>query len=142
MKKRLGGVLAVQLIGLVIVCVASSFIALVSFGAIGGVTMASAPEETFQYVTPFTCPDGTMEYQQYQASYNRPGEYSIVVECVAPDGTRTDITGASIGYALAGFYLACFLPLCIPGSLLVVIVPLFFLRGKKKDPDNSTIGSL
>ncbi len=132
MKKRFGGVLAGQIIGLIIVCVASSFIALVSFGAIGGVTMASAPEQTFQYVAPLTCPDGTMEYQQYQASYNRPGEYSIIVECIAPDGTRTDITGASIGYALAGFYLACFLPLCIPGGILAIIIPMFFLR-KKKD---------
>ncbi len=133
MKKRFGGVLAGQIIGLIIVCVASGFIALVSFGAIGGVTMASAPEQTFQYVAPFTCPNGTVEYQQYRASYNRPGEYSIIVECVAADGSRTDITGKAIFYALAGFYLACFLPLCIPGGLIALIIPMFFLRGKKQD---------
>ena len=142
MKKRLGGVVIGQIIGLIIVCIASSFIALVSFGAIGGVTMASAPEQTFQYVTPFTCPDGVMEYQQYQASYNRPGEYSVVIECVAPDGSRKDITGASIVYALAGFYLACFLPLCIPGGLVAIIVPMFFLRGKKQGQPPSAIDSL
>ena len=142
MKKRFGGVLVAQVIGVIIVCVASSFIALISFGGIGGVTMASEPEKTFQYVTPFTCPNGTMEYQQYQATYNRPGEYSIVVECVEPDGTRTDITVASIGYALAGFYLACFLPLCIPGGLLAVVIPMFFLRGKKQEPKDIAIGSV
>lgn len=134
MKKRFGGVIIAQIIGLLSVCVASSFIALVSFGAIGGVTMASAPEQTFQYVAPFTCPNGNVEYQQYQASYNRPGEYSIVVECVEADGVRTDITGEAIVYALAGFYLACFLPLCIPGSILAMIIPMFFLRKKKNNP--------
>lgn len=142
MKKRFGVVLIGQILGLIIVCIASSFIALISFGAIGGVTMASAPEQTFQYVTPLTCPDGVMEYEQYQASYNRPGEYSVVVECIAPDGTRTDITGASIFYALVGFYLACFLPLCIPGSLIAIILPMFFLRGKKQEQPPSAIDPL
>ena len=143
MKNRLIGVVIGQVIGLVIVCAASSFIALISFGAIGGVTMASAPEKTFQYVAPLTCPNGTMEYEQYQASYNRPGEYSFNVECVTADGTRTDIYLASIGYALLGFYLACFLPLCIPGALIAIIVPLFFLRRKKAEPtQTSAIESL
>ncbi|MBI3153623.1 MAG: hypothetical protein HYZ21_15940 [Chloroflexi bacterium] len=142
MKKRLGGVLAGQILGLLIVCVASAFIALVSFGAIGGVTIASAPEETFQYIAPLTCPDGKMEYQQYRASYNRPGETSIIVECVTADGTRTDITGSSILYALVGFYLACFLPLCIPGGLLAIVIPMFFLRGKKQEAQSEAIGSL
>lgn len=142
MKKRFGGVLAGQVIGVIIVCIASSFIALISFGAIGGVTIASAPEETFRYVAPYTCPNGEMEYQQFQASYNRPGEYSIIVECVAPDGTRTDITGTSITYALIGFYLACFLPLCIPGGLIAIIIPMFFLRGRKKEKSSNAIGSL
>ena len=142
MKKRFGGVLAGQIIGLIIVCIASSFIALVSFGAIGGVTMASAPEQTFQFVAPLTCPNGVVEYQQYQASYNRPGEYSIVIDCVESDEVRTDITGASILYALVAFYLACFLPLCIPGGLIAVIVPMFFLRGKKKESAEEAIPSL
>ena len=97
-------------------------------------TIASAPEKTFQYVAPLTCPNGAVEYQQYRASYNRPGEYSFNVECVTADGTRTDISLPSIGYALLGFYLACFLPLCIPGALIAIIVPLFFLRGKNRTP--------
>jgi hypothetical protein len=66
------------------------------------------------------------------------------VECVASDGASTDITLPSIGYALLGFYLACFLPMCLPGGLIAIIVPLFFLRGgKKKEPAiTSAIGTL
>lgn len=143
MKNRLGGVVIGQVIGLVIVCIFSSFVALVSFGGIAGVVMGTSTEQTFKYVAPLTCPKGTVDYQQYHASYDHPGENSVFVECVAPDGSRTDITLASIGYALVGFYLACFLPLCIPGGLVAIIVPLFFLRGKKQTPvDTGAIGSL
>jgi len=144
MKNRLTGVIIGQIIGIIIVCMVSTFIALISFGGIAGVAIAANTEQMFQYTAPFTCPDGTMEYQQYQASYNRPGEYSFVVECVTSDGTRTDITLQSIGYALLGIYLACFLPMCIPGGLVAIIVPLFFLRGgKKQEIDSpSAIGSL
>ena len=133
MKNRLIGVVIGQIIGIIIVCAVSTFIALVSFGGIAGVTMASMPEQIFQYVAPLTCPNGTVEYEEYTASYNRPGESQFNIECVASDGTRTDISLASIGYALLGFYLACFLPLCIPGGLVAVIIPLFFLRGKNKN---------
>ena len=137
MKSRLTGVLIGQIIGIVIVCMISTFIALVSFGGIAGVTMASKPEQVFQYVAPLSCPDGTMKYEEYTASYNRPGESNFYVECVAADGTTTDITLQSIGYSLLGFYLACFLPLCIPGGLVAIIVPLFFLRGGKNKAPSS-----
>lgn len=137
MKKRLAGVVIAQIIGLVIVCCASTFIALTMFGGIAGVTMANYPRQTFEYIAPVTCPNGTVDYEEYSASYNAPGEKSFYVECVAPDGDREDITGASIGYSLLGFYLACFLPLCIPGGLVALIVPLFFLRGKKSEPANA-----
>ena len=144
MKNRLGGVVIGQIIGMVIVCMISTFIALVSFGGIAGVTIASSPEQIFQLTESLTCPNGTMEYQEFQASYNRPGESNFYVECVAADGSRSDVTFAAIGYALLGFYLACFLPLCIPGGLLALIVPLFFLRGgRKQGPDSpSAIGTL
>jgi hypothetical protein len=140
MKSRFTGVLIGQIIGIIIVCMASSFIALVSFGGIAGVTMASAPENIFKLAAPLTCPNGTMKYEEYRASYNRPGESNFYVDCVAPDGTKTDITLPSIGYSLLGFYLACFLPLCIPGGLAAIIIPLFFLRGgKKKESPPSAI---
>jgi hypothetical protein len=132
MNKRLTGVLIGQVIGIVIVCSISGFIALVSFGGIAGVTMASKPEQIFQLVKPLSCPNGTVRYEEYTASYNRPGESNIYVECVASDGTSTDITLPSIGYALVGFYLVCFMPLCVPGGVAAVIIPLFFLRGGKQ----------
>jgi hypothetical protein len=138
MKSRLTGVLIGQIIGILIVCMISTFIALVSFGGIAGVTMASSPEKVFQYVAPLSCPNGTMKYEEYTASYNRPGESNFYVECVAADGSTTDITLQSIGYSLLGFYLACFLPLCIPGGLVAIIIPLFFLRGRKEKRDSAS----
>jgi hypothetical protein len=144
MKPRLVGVLIGQIIGIVIVCMISSFIALVSFGGIAGVSMASNPDQIFQLVAPLSCPNGTVNFEEYTASYNRPGESNFYVDCVASDGTSTDITMASIGFALLGFYLACFLPLCLPGGLMAIVIPLFFLRGGKKNepPTTSAIGTL
>jgi hypothetical protein len=138
MKSRFTGVLIGQIIGIVIVCMISSFVALVSFGGIAGVTMASSPERIFQLVAPLSCPNGKVDFEQYKASYNRPGETNIYIDCVAADGTRTDVTLKSIGYALLGFYLACFLPLCVPGGLVAIIVPLFFLQSGKKKESSST----
>jgi hypothetical protein len=144
MKNRLTGVVIGQIIGIVIVCMVSSFIALISFGGIAGVAMASNTEQIFKLTAPLSCPNGTMNLNEYTASYNRPGETNFNVECVAPDGTTTDITLQAIGYALLGFYLACFLPLCVPGGLVAIIVPLFFLRGNKKQKTTppSAIGML
>ncbi len=133
MKNRLTGILIGQIIGLVIVCCASTFIALTAFGGIAGVTMAAQPETVFQYTAPFTCPGGELKYEEYTASYNRPGETGFSVQCAAADGSTKDITGAVIGYSLLGFYLACFLPLCIPGGLLALIIPFFFLRKPKQE---------
>ena len=143
MKNRLTGVVIGQIIGIVIVCMISTFIALVSFGGIAGVAMASSSEQIFQLAAPLSCPNGTVNFEEYTASYNRPGESNFYVECIAVDGTTTDITLQSIGYALLGFYLACFLPLCVPGGLIAIIVPLFFLRGKKQETSSpSAIGTL
>ena len=143
MKNRLTGVIIGQIIGIIIVCMISTFIALVSFGGIAGVAMASSTEQIFQLTAPLSCPNGTVNFEEYTASYNRPGESNFYVECIAADGTTTDITLQSIGYALLGFYLACFLPMCIPGGLVAIIVPLFFLRGKKQETASlSGFGSL
>jgi hypothetical protein len=143
MKNRLTGVVIGQIIGIIIVCMISSFIALVSFGGIAGVTIAASPAKIFQYTAPLACPNGTVKFEEYTASYNRPGESNFNVTCVAADGTSTDVSLQSIGYALLGFYLACFLPLCIPGGLLAIIIPLFFLRGKKQETTSpGTFGTL
>ncbi|MCA1899188.1 MAG: hypothetical protein LDL50_00630 [Chloroflexi bacterium] len=132
MKSRFAGVLMGQVLGLVLVCAISSFTALVSFGGIAGVTMASAPERVFRLAAPLSCPDGTIRYEEFKASYHRPGERSFYVECVKTDGSAADITSASIGYSLLGFYLACFLPLCLPGAAFALVLPLFLLRGEKQ----------
>ena len=144
MKNRLTAVIIGQIIGIIIVCVISTFIALVSFGGIAGVAIAANTKQIFQLTAPLACPNGTMEYEEYTTSYNRPGETNFNVECVTSDGTRTDITLQVIGYALLGFYLACFLPLCIPGGLVAIIIPLFFLRGSKgrETSSSSAIGTL
>lgn len=143
MRNRLTGVVIGQVIGIIIVCMISTFIALISFGGIAGVAMASKTDQIFQLVAPLSCPNGTVNYEEYTASYNRPGESNFYVECVASDGTSTDITLPSIGYSLLGFYLACFLPLCVPGGFAAIIIPLFFLRGgNKQNPSTSAIGTL
>jgi hypothetical protein len=147
MKNRLTGVIIGQIALLVIVCTVSTFVALTAFGGIAGVAIASSPETIFEYAAPLTCPNGTVEFQEYHATYNEPGENNFFIDCVAADGTRTDVTLPSIGYSLLGFYLACFLPMCIPGGFLAIIVPLFFLRGKKQPQQPgqqppSAIGSL
>jgi hypothetical protein len=142
MKSRFSGVLIGQIIGIIVVCMISAFIALVSFGGIAGVGMATKTEQVFGLVAPLACPNGTMKYEQYTASYNEPGESNFYVECVAADGNKTDITLKSIGIAMAGFYLACFLPLCIPGGLIALIVPPIFLRKKTAKEEASAIGTL
>jgi hypothetical protein len=136
LKNRITGVIIGQIIGIIIVFMISTFIALVSFGGIAGVAIAANPQQMFQYTAPLSCPNGTVEYESYTASYNRPGETNFNVNGVASDGTSKDISLQSIGYALLGFYLACFLPLCIPGGFVAIIVPLFFLRGGKTGSPN------
>lgn len=136
MKTRFSGILAGQIIMLVIVCAISSFIALTTFGAVGGVSIAAAPEFTFKLFAPLLCDEGTeMQYRQERYSYHRPGESTPFVECVAPDGTvLKDVTGTAIAISLAGSYLACFLPLFVPGAILALIIPPILLRRKNKTP--------
>lgn len=133
MKNRLTGVVIGQVIGVVIVCMFSGFVALVSFGGIAGVVIGSKPMETLLFTAPYVCTDGTVNSEEWKATYNRPGETNFRLECVHADGTTEDITVKTIGVSLIGFYLACFLPICIPGGIFAIIIPLFFLRRKKQD---------
>ena len=125
--------LAFSIIGLRLACGLSAFIALVSFGAVEGVVVAFNPEASFKFVAPLACPNGTLDYQQYHASYNQPGENQFKVDCVSTDGTRKDITLQALGYVTALSYLACFVPLCIPLGLIGFIAPLFLARLTKKN---------
>jgi hypothetical protein len=138
MKNRLGGVLVGQVILLAIVCSISGFIALTTFGAVGGVSIAAAPESTFKLFAPVLCTDGTeLQYREERYSYHRPGESTPFVECVAADGTVVkDVTGTAILVSLVGSYLACFLPLCIPGGILALVIPPILLRRKNKPQTN------
>ncbi|HRQ24234.1 MAG TPA: hypothetical protein PLF42_12475 [Anaerolineales bacterium] len=134
MKNRFGGVVAGQIILLVIVCSISGFVALTTFGAVGGVSIAAAPETTFKLFAPILCDEGTeLQYRSERYSYHEPGESTPFVECIAPDGTVVkDVTGIAILVSMAASYLACFLPLCIPGGILALVIPPFLLRRKKE----------
>jgi hypothetical protein len=144
MKNRLGGVVAGQIIGLVIVCSISSFIALVSFGGVGGVGIAAYPEPVFTFLAPVLCTDGTeLQYREERYSYHQPGESTPFVECVNANGDVVkDVTGTAIATALAAAFLACFLPLCVPGGFLALIIPPFLLRRKKEKQPNQPAPNL
>jgi ABC-type antimicrobial peptide transport system permease subunit len=131
--------LAPSIIGLVIAFGLSVFIALVSSGGVAGVVFASNPEAIFKLAAPLACPNGTLDYQQYHASYNPPGQYQFNVDCVAADGTRKDISLQAIVYVLALIFLACFVLLGIPLGLIGFIAPLLLARLKKKNNPPSTI---
>jgi hypothetical protein len=134
MKNRLGGVVAGQIILLVIVCSISGFVALTTFGAVGGVSIATAPETTFKLFAPILCIDGTeLQYRSERYSYHEPGESTPFVECVDSSGNVVkDVTGTAILVSMVASFLACFLPLCIPGGILALVIPPFLLRRKKE----------
>jgi hypothetical protein len=145
MKNRFGGVLAGQIIGLIIVCSISSFLALTTFGGVAGVSMAAYPEQTFKLFAPILCTDGGTElrYRSERYSYHEPGESAPFVECIAHDGTVVkDVTGTAIIVSLIGSFLACLLPLCIPGGLIALIVPPILLRKKKQSQPNQPAPNL
>ena len=136
---RFRNILLVQLLGLLIVCGCAGFFALTSFGVIGGVSMGVSPEPTFKLVEGVVCPEGsTVEYYEKKYSYHEPGEAEPHVECVSADGERNDVTLPAIGAVLGGSFLLCFFPICIPGGLLVLILPPIFIKGKQRK-DSSVI---
>lgn len=144
MKNRFGGVVAGQIIGLVIVCSISGFIALTTFGAVGGVGIAAYPEPVFTFLAPVLCTDGTeLQYREERYSYHRPGEATPFVECVNSSGNVVkDVTGIAIVTALAASFLACLLPLCVPGGFLALIIPPIIARRKKQSESNQPAPNL
>jgi hypothetical protein len=130
---RVRNILLVQLLGFLVVCSCAGFFALISFGVIGGVSMGLSPESTFKLVEGVVCPEGsTVEYYEKKHSYHEPGEAEPHVECVSADGEHSDVTLPAIGSVLGGSFLLCFLPICLPGGLLVLILPPFFIKGKRQ----------
>ena len=135
---RFRNILLVQLFGLLIVCGCAGFFALTTFGAIGGVSMGISPESTFQLVAGVVCPEGSeIEYYEKKYSYHEPGEAEPHVECVSANGDRTDVTLPAIGAVLGGSFLLCFLPICLPGGLLVLILPPIFIKGKRQKEESA-----
>ena len=130
---RVRSILLIQLLGLLIVCSCAGFFALTSFGIIGGVSMGLSPEPTFKLVEGIVCPEGsTVDYYEKKYSYHEPGEAEPHVECVSAGGERSDVTLPAIGAVLGGSFLLCFLPICIPGGILVLILPPIFIKGKRR----------
>lgn len=130
---RLRNILLVQLLGLLVVCGCAGFFSLTTFGALGGVSMGVSPEPTFKLVEGVVCPEGsTVEYYEKHYSYHEPGEAEPHVECISTNGDRSDVTLPAIGVVLGGSFLLCFLPICIPGGLLALILPPIFIKGKRR----------
>jgi hypothetical protein len=129
-----------QIIGILLACCLSTFIAATSFAGLYGETVAFSPEKSFNLVAPLACPKGTLDSKEYRASYGRPGVSDSGVYCVSADGTRTDVTLLADGYLVALSYLACFVPLCIPLGLIGLFAPLFLARSTKKRNPPSAIG--
>jgi hypothetical protein len=138
---RLRNILLIQLIGFLVVCGCAGFFALIGFGIIGGVSMGVMPNPTFKLVEGVICPEGsTLEYYEKTYSYHEPGEVEPHVECVAPNGERSDVTLPAIGIVLGGSFLLCLLPICVPGGLLVLVLPPIFVKGKRQK-DSDMLGS-
>ena len=136
--KRVRNILFVQLFGLLIVCGCAGFFALTSFGIVGGVSMGVNPVSTFEMVEGVVCPEGsTIDYYEKKYSYHEPGEAEPHVECISANGDHSDVTLPAIGTVLGGSFLLCFLPICIPGGLLVLLLPPIFIKGKRQKEESA-----
>jgi hypothetical protein len=134
---RFRNILLVQIIGMLVVCACAGSFALTLFGAVGGVSMGVSPEPTFQLVEGIICPeDATLEYFEKNYSFHEPGEVEPNVECVSANGDRKDVTLLAIAAVLGGSFLLCFLPVCLPGGLLALILPPIFIKGKQQKESN------
>jgi hypothetical protein len=129
-----------QIIGILLACCLSSFFAPISIAVLPAAALAFSPEKSFNLVAPLACTKGTLDSQEYHASYGRPGQSDRGVYCVSADGTRTDVTLLADSYLVALSYLACFVPLCIPLGLIGLFAPLFLARSTKKKNPPSVIG--
>lgn len=83
----------------------AAFIAVVSFGAIGGVLAAVAPEFTFGLTRGIVCPRSDLVFDSwYDGEANQ-----FRVYCVdAAGGESADRTLAALGVILGGFFIAAF----------------------------------
>lgn len=65
----------------------------------------------------WVCPPGSeMRIESSVASYHRPGEKGLIVECVHPDGTARLVTGKAISYLACQFFV-----LALPLATMLVL---------------------
>ena len=132
MAKNVSIHLLVQIGIAVLVGAIAGFIALILFGAIGGVAMGVAPEPTFTLVKDFICPDGTINYYDVQRSYHRPGESEPHVECIGADGQSEDVLPEAIFTVLGLTFAGVFLIIFVPGYIIFGIIGFFITRNVRK----------
>lgn len=85
--------------------ISAAFIAIISFGAIGGVLAAVAPEFTFGLTKGIVCPRSDLVFDSwYDGEANQ-----VRIYCVdAAGGESADRTLAALGVILGGFFIAVF----------------------------------
>jgi hypothetical protein len=132
MRKQTIGCLGSLLLAAVI----AGFLAIILFGAVGGVAIGVWPKATFGLVAPLLCPATTsLDYHEVIRSYHQPGESEPHLDCVQPNGTREDVLGKGIVIVLGGAWLilfgATFLPLTF--LFLLTSIGIGTLLGKQKD---------
>lgn len=119
--------LFIFVLALVLSCSAATFFGLFFMGAVGGTMMGVAPQTTFSLIRPYICPDGSqVAYETIQQSYHKPGEGIPLVECVAVDGERTDVTVTAISKALGLSFLIGFILAFIVLFIVIIIIAYAF----------------
>jgi hypothetical protein len=115
--------LIVQLLLILFACISAGGLALISGGGLGGVAIGLAPESMFGLLGDYICPEGTaLKYEEWHASYNRPGESQFSLQCVGQNGESKDATLPAVLSVMGLGFLVVFVP-----AFLVVYIPLGLL---------------
>ncbi len=104
--------------------------ALIFAGAVGGAGTGISPEFNFGLVERFVCGEGSrIVYEEGgESTYTDSDGFehtgtTILVSCVAANGTRSEGKEAQAIFAVIGLYfLICFVPLLLPGMLVSLII--------------------
>ncbi len=150
----------IQVVTTVMVATGVGFIALIFAAAIGGTSLASAPEFNFGLIESVVCPRGaSIEYHEGTptTSYVQPGpadpfghwatETSFSVSCVSAGETLDDSLGLQVRSLIAVFsiyFLVCFVPLFIPLIVIrwILVHKLLDTAAKRKAKAATTFRSL
>jgi hypothetical protein len=150
----------IQVLIAVMAATSVGFVALIFAAAIGGTSLASAPEFNFGLVESVVCPRGaSIEYNEGAptTSYVQPGpadpfghwgtETPFSVSCVSAGETLDDSLGLQVRALIAVFsiyFLACFVPLFIPLMVIrwILVHKLLDAAAKRKAKAATTFRSL